>query len=70
MPRRHRKSRKDSFLTTTNSQYIEHLYAKWREDPNSVPQSWDYYFRRVNVEGEKSPVVPSASKNADKKEAG
>ncbi|KAJ8683562.1 hypothetical protein QAD02_019354 [Eretmocerus hayati] len=37
----------DSFLTTTNWQYIEHLHHMWKADPNSVPESWDRYFRKV-----------------------
>ena len=35
---------KTSFLSGTNSSYIEKLYAKYVEDPTSIPDSWRQFF--------------------------
>ncbi|XP_031785214.2 2-oxoglutarate dehydrogenase, mitochondrial-like [Nasonia vitripennis] len=55
------KSDHDSFLTQTSSQYIEHLFSKWRKDPSSVPESWDVYFRKVESG---APLGPSPRKSS------
>lgn len=35
----------DSFLSGTSSEYIDSLFDKWNENPNSVPAEWNAYFR-------------------------
>ena len=35
---------KTSFLSGTNSSYIEKLYAKYVENPASIPDSWRQFF--------------------------
>jgi len=36
-----------AFLYGANAVYIEQLYAQYAEDPNSVPESWQRFFRGV-----------------------
>ncbi|MEK9895849.1 MAG: hypothetical protein VW518_05410, partial [Burkholderiaceae bacterium] len=33
-----------SFLTGTNTSYIEELYEKFAKDPNSIQESWKEFF--------------------------
>ena len=33
-----------SFLDGANAQYIEQLYARYQDDPNSVSQEWQQFF--------------------------
>ena len=33
-----------SFLSKSNSSYIEQMYEKYCEDPNGIPVSWKDYF--------------------------
>lgn len=35
---------KNNFLSTTNVEYIESMYAKWIQDKNSVSPSFNTYF--------------------------
>jgi len=35
---------KNNFLSTTNVEYIESMYAKWLQDKNSVSSSLSTYF--------------------------
>ncbi|XP_019181255.1 PREDICTED: 2-oxoglutarate dehydrogenase, mitochondrial-like [Ipomoea nil] len=35
----------DSFLDGTSSVYLEELQRAWEQDPNSVDESWDNFFR-------------------------
>ncbi|KAI9128126.1 hypothetical protein K1719_001119 [Acacia pycnantha] len=35
----------DSFLDGTSSVYLEELQRTWEQDPNSVDESWDNFFR-------------------------
>ena len=37
-----------SFLSKSNSSYIELMYEKYSEDPNNVPESWRQYFEGIN----------------------
>ena len=39
---------KTSFLSGTNSSYIEKLYAKYVENPASIPDSWRQFFEGLN----------------------
>lgn len=39
-----------SFLTGINSEYIAHLYAKYRRNPASVESSWKSFFNDLNDE--------------------
>ena len=34
----------DPFANGTNTYYIEEMYRRWRQDPQSVHASWDVYF--------------------------
>ena len=34
----------DNFLSGANANYIDHMYAQWKEDPSSVHASWNAYF--------------------------
>ena len=35
---------KNNFLSTTNVEFIESMYAKWLQDKNSVSPSFNTYF--------------------------
>ena len=35
---------KTSFLQGNNSIFIEELYLEYLKDPNTVPESWKYFF--------------------------
>ena len=38
-----------SFLSGTNSVYIEEMHHAWQHDPASVHRSWDIYFRQIEA---------------------
>lgn len=40
-------SAEESFLSGTNSVYIEQMHAQWSVNPASVHSSWDSYFRNI-----------------------
>ena len=47
------KMKKDfSFLESSNLPFIEHLFEKYLEDPNSVDPSWHDYFNSINFNKE------------------
>ena len=37
-----------SFLSKSNSSYIELMYEKYCNSPNDVPESWKQYFEGIN----------------------
>ena len=37
-----------SFLQGSNSPFIEELYLKYLNDPNSIPESWVEFFKGLN----------------------
>ena len=37
-----------SFLSKSNSSYIELMYEKYSDSPNDVPESWRQYFEGIN----------------------
>ncbi|CCD23415.1 alpha-ketoglutarate dehydrogenase KGD1 NDAI_0B03810 [Naumovozyma dairenensis CBS 421] len=37
----------DTFLSTSNSSYIDEMYLAWQKDPTSVHVSWDAYFKNM-----------------------
>ena len=37
-----------SFLSKSNSSYIEEMYDKFCKDPNLVPNSWQQYFEGID----------------------
>ena len=37
-------SSKDNFMSGTNANYIDYMYAQWQKDPSSVHPSWNAYF--------------------------
>lgn len=39
----------DSFLSGTNSVYVEQMYAAWQQDPKSVHVSWSAYFSNLDA---------------------
>lgn len=48
-----------SFLSGTNSRYLEKMHEAWRKDPNSVHISWKTYFENLEKGlGENSFTVP------------
>lgn len=47
----------DSFLDGTSSVYLEELQRAWEEDPNSVDESWDNFFRNFVSSASTSPGV-------------
>ncbi|XP_018413926.1 PREDICTED: 2-oxoglutarate dehydrogenase-like, mitochondrial isoform X2 [Nanorana parkeri] len=49
---------KEPFLSGTNSSYVEEMYYAWLENPKSVHQSWDAFFRKADpgAIGEANPV--------------
>lgn len=59
------KSKFDTLLNTTNSQYLDQMYKSWLKDPKSVGPSWDSFFRLIQEED--SPpktAAPKAAPNA------
>ncbi|KAF7811343.1 2-oxoglutarate dehydrogenase, mitochondrial-like [Senna tora] len=47
----------DSFLDGTSSVYLEELQRAWEEDPNSVDESWDNFFRNFVGQAPTSPGI-------------
>lgn len=45
----HKLARKNSFLQSNNSLYIEQMYNDWVSDPKSVHASWNAYFNSVSA---------------------
>lgn len=41
-------SQSTTFLSGTNSAYIDSMFAQWKADPKSVHTSWDVYFKTGN----------------------
>lgn len=41
----------DSFLSTSNAQYIDEMYEAWQQDPSSVHVSWNAYFKNLKNNG-------------------
>ena len=37
-----------SFLSKSNSSYIELMYEKYSNSPDNVPESWRQYFEGIN----------------------
>ena len=38
----------DNFLNSANAPYVAELFFKYRQDPNSVDQSWGSFFNSLN----------------------
>ncbi|KAG9453641.1 hypothetical protein H6P81_006545 [Aristolochia fimbriata] len=47
----------DNFLDGTSSVYLEELQRAWEEDPNSVDESWDNFFRNFVGQAATSPGI-------------
>lgn len=45
----------DTFLSSTNSTYIDEMYDAWKKDPTSVHVSWNAYFKNI----ERDNIHPS-----------
>ena len=43
--------RASSFLQGHNAEYIEHLYARYANDPNAVDAAWQQFFRELGDPG-------------------
>ena len=41
-------STNESYLSGSNSAYVDEMYDSWARDPTSVHASWDAYFRGIN----------------------
>lgn len=39
----------DTFLQSTNTNYVEEMYDAWRQDPSSVHASWNAYFKNLDL---------------------
>jgi 2-oxoglutarate dehydrogenase E1 component len=57
------------FIQRANASYIEQLYQRYRENPDSVPEDWAIFFAGFDLAGETSPVasatlVPSGQPTA------
>ncbi|XP_076876782.1 2-oxoglutarate dehydrogenase complex component E1 isoform X5 [Brachyhypopomus gauderio] len=39
----------EPFLSSTSSNYVEEMYYAWQENPKSVHESWDNFFRQTNA---------------------
>lgn len=48
-PLRYFAANGDNFMTGTSANYVEDMYAAYREDPNSVHASWKAYFKGVDA---------------------
>ncbi|GFQ08436.1 2-oxoglutarate dehydrogenase mitochondrial [Phtheirospermum japonicum] len=47
----------DSFLDGTSSVYLEELQRAWEQDPNTVDESWDNFFRNFVGQAATSPGI-------------
>lgn len=47
----------DSFLDASSSVYLEELQRAWEDDPNSVDESWDNFFRNFVGQAATSPGI-------------
>ena len=36
--------KKTSFLAGSNSEFIDEIYSEYLKDPNSLPESWKFFF--------------------------
>ena len=60
--------KKTSFLSKTNSSFIEQMYIKYINEDASLPDSWKNYFQELNEDTSsilKDIKGPSWSKNND-----
>ncbi|CAL9735357.1 2-oxoglutarate dehydrogenase, mitochondrial [Monosporozyma servazzii] len=46
----------DTFLATSNAQYIDEMYEAWQKDPSSVHISWNAYFSNLKKLGDNVPT--------------
>lgn len=46
----------DTFLATSNAQYIDEMYEAWQKDPSSVHVSWNAYFSNLKKLGDNVPT--------------
>lgn len=46
----------DTFLATSNAQYIDEMYEAWQKDPSSVHVSWNAYFNNLKKLGDNVPT--------------
>lgn len=62
MPQRTFSDVSTSFLSGSNSVYVDSMYSAWQRDPNSVHASWQAYFASVAAGGDASSafVAPPA----------
>ncbi len=49
------------FANRANAESIEQLYAHWRENPDSVPESWRLFFSGVEFGERRDPSTPAGS---------
>ena len=50
------KNLDQTFLSGSNSVFINDLLNKWENDPKSVPEEWSNWFRKIGTEiGDKGP---------------
>ena len=51
----------DNFLSGSNANYIDYMYAQWQQDPSSVHASWNAYF---SGDGDSFSTPPTLGKQA------
>lgn len=55
---------KQSYLKSINAEYIDELFERYRDNPDSVDSSWRYFFEGIDLGTEFQPsqtVIPSPS---------
>ncbi|QLG72546.1 hypothetical protein HG535_0D02540 [Zygotorulaspora mrakii] len=53
----------DTFLSTSNANYIDEMYEAWQKDPSSVHASWNAYFKNMGNMNIKSSSAFQAPPN-------
>src|SRR5210317_1242313 len=55
--------KRESFLSASSSLYVESMLEQYEADPNSVPESWQVYFKSLD-ESSSSTVASSATSSS------
>ena len=56
-----------SFLQGTNADYIEQLHARYAENPSSVDEAWQEFFRSLGDSGSVQPDFMPVGVDAPKR---
>lgn len=52
-------TKKLNYLKAQNAEYIEEMFSRYNEDPNSVDESWQYFFDGLELASDVSQVTPN-----------